>query len=307
MIVSTLAAMADPIKIAISLFVVISINYKNELGFCSAFLLCVIYLFVGYQSSMVRDNWLIINIISIVLWSAGWGVLLLILGRWATGVVAGVAALVAVAAVMFAVSTPKTASCLSSTCPPQLGGLPVTDSGSRAKVLAAGNMPIQQSPTSYARDSQDGAKAPFIDLNVGLDPREPVKDSSGISVVGASEEHRTESLAWSVANSYRDASFVPLVGSAIDLARAVRRSFIHGDNIAVNVLQDLKRAAISGSSDDQWNDERRAKFADQNAKSIPANQRWRYMATRNEVEARLLLADTEADVTALNINAYFGG
>ncbi len=151
----------------------------------------------------------------------------------------------------------------------------------------------------------------FIPLNVDTDPSRPVADD-GIGVVGGNKEDLQANKDAYDATWFSDGISVvpiagPIVGAIGDVAIGTGRSMAHGGNIAVNLIRDLERAAESGPRDETWDAGRKHAFADENLKDIPANQRWRYMATRNEQEARMLLQQSKEDAAAMRINAAMGG
>jgi len=96
-------------------------------------------------------------------------------------------------------------------------------------------------------------------------------------------------------------------GSIVDFGRGVARDFTSGGNIAVDVVKDLQRATEAGATDKGWVADRKFDFITKNRKDIPYSQEWRYYATRNEEEAKLLMGESKSNLAQQKISAQLTG
>lgn len=80
--------------------------------------------------------------------------------------------------------------------------------------------------------------------------------------------------------------YVPVIGQVIRTSAAISDAFTSGGNIAHDINAYLQRKATSGSADPTFD---QLQFIYANA--VPQEQHWRFMGTRNEPEAGMLLIE----------------
>jgi len=114
-------------------------------------------------------------------------------------------------------------------------------------------------------------------------------------IPGWVREESTISAAtpFQVSQGDKDLSEAALNKEALDTGffETVGSAFKSGDNAAVQLFYDMDRIDKSGPEDPQWKTGGADEWLKSNGKDIPPDQTWRYLQTKNGVEAQLMLDD----------------
>lgn len=92
----------------------------------------------------------------------------------------------------------------------------------------------------------------------------------------------------------------------VGFGEAAKKAFLYGDNFAVQIAKDIERIASSGPEDPEWN-KTKHDWLKLNRNRIDESDDWRYLQTRNSVEAEATLTDAEQNAREQDILARRGG
>ncbi|WKV16995.1 internal capsid protein [Nostoc phage NMeng1] len=149
-------------------------------------------------------------------------------------------------------------------------------------------MPGQQSQATQGPEFLPGVVPAAPRLNTDMSP-DPNRGQEEEWIASGGQWSRNGMLAGPVA-------FGGLVG----------RSFTDGGNTAVSIYKDLARLVQTGDEDPAWTSEAKMRWLEPRRNSIPGNQVFRFLQTRNPQEAQMLFDDQQAMLRSHRIAEHYG-